>query len=146
VESSAALIAFVGVSSLDRAAEFYGRTLGLDLADERPFALSTRVRGTMLRITEVSSVSVAPYTALGFEVPDVAGEVDRLVARGVAFARYEGMDQDERRDLDGAGRRAHRLVPRPRRQRPVRRPARLTSPIRSAGAAVAARRLVKWPR
>jgi catechol 2,3-dioxygenase-like lactoylglutathione lyase family enzyme len=103
VESSAALIAFVGVSSLDRAAEFYGGTLGLDLADERPFALSTRVRGTMLRITEVSSVSVAPYTALGFEVPDVAREMDRLAARGIAFDRYEGMDQDERGIWTGPG-------------------------------------------
>jgi catechol 2,3-dioxygenase-like lactoylglutathione lyase family enzyme len=89
-------MAFVGVSSLDRAAEFYGGTLGLDLADERPFALVARVRGTMLRITEVPSVAPAPYTVLGFEVPDVAAAIDRLTARGVAFTRYAGMGQDER--------------------------------------------------
>ena len=89
-------MAFVGVSSLDRAAEFYGGTLGLYLADERPFALVARVGGTMLRITEVPSVAAAPYTVLGFEVPDVAAAVDRLAARGVASARYDGMGQDER--------------------------------------------------
>ena len=83
-------MAFVGVSSLGRAAEFYGGTLGLELADERPFALVARVRGTMLRITEVPSVAPAPYTVLGFEVTDVAGAVDRLAARGVPFTRYEG--------------------------------------------------------
>jgi len=42
VEPSTALVAFVGVSNLDRATEFYGRTLGLQLADERPFALVAR--------------------------------------------------------------------------------------------------------
>jgi catechol 2,3-dioxygenase-like lactoylglutathione lyase family enzyme len=91
-----ALVAFVGVSNLDRAAEFYGGTLGLDLTDERPFALVARVRGTMLRITEVPSVVPAPYTVLGFEVADIATAVDRLAARGVAFTRYDGMDQDDR--------------------------------------------------
>lgn len=89
-------MAFVGVASLDRAAEFYGGTLGLDLADERPFALVARVHGTMLRITEVPSVAPAPYTVLGFVVPDVAAAVDRLTAGGVAFTRYDGMRQDAR--------------------------------------------------
>ena len=96
MEPSTALVAFVGVSNLDRATEFYGRTLGLQLADERPFALVARVRGTTLRITEVPSVVPAPYTVLGFVVADIAAAVDRLAARGVAFARYDGMGQDER--------------------------------------------------
>ena len=89
-------MALVGVSSLDRAAEFYGHTLGLQLADERPFALVARVQGTTLRIIEVPSVVPAPYTVLGFVVADIAAAVDRLAAGGVAFARYDGMGQDER--------------------------------------------------
>ncbi|HEY7102604.1 MAG TPA: VOC family protein [Mycobacteriales bacterium] len=60
MDPSAALVAFVGVSDLDRAAGFYGGTLGLQLADERPFALVARVQGTMLRVTEVRSVVPAP--------------------------------------------------------------------------------------
>ena len=89
-------MAFVGVSSLGRAAEFYGGTLGMELADERPFALVARMRGTMLRITEVPAVAPASYPVLGFEVTDVAGAVDRLAARGVSSIRYDGMEQDER--------------------------------------------------
>jgi predicted enzyme related to lactoylglutathione lyase len=96
VDPSAALVAFVGVSDLDRAAGFYGGTLGLQLADERPFALVARVQGTMLRVTEVRSVVPAPYTVLGFVVADIAATADRLVALGVAFTRYEGMEQDGR--------------------------------------------------
>ena len=96
MEPSAALVAFVGVSSLDRAAEFYGDSLGLDLADERPFAVVARIQGTLLRITEVPSVVPAPYTVLGFVVADIAAAVERLAGRGVAFTRYDGMTQDER--------------------------------------------------
>jgi predicted enzyme related to lactoylglutathione lyase len=90
------LVAFVGVGDLDRAAGFYGGTLGLDLRDERPFALVADVAGTMLRITAVETPAAAPYTVLGWSVDDVGAVVDDLVDRGVAFTRYDGMGQDER--------------------------------------------------
>ncbi|MEJ2888338.1 VOC family protein [Actinomycetospora aeridis] len=93
---SAGLLGFVGVSDLDAAQRFYGDVLGLDLSDERPFALVGDVGGTMLRITEVPEPAAAPYTVLGWSVPDIAAAVDELTARGVAFTRYEFMDQDER--------------------------------------------------
>ncbi|GAA4940530.1 putative enzyme related to lactoylglutathione lyase [Actinomycetospora succinea] len=92
----AGLMGFVGVSDLDAAQRFYGDVLGLDLKDERPFALVADVGGTMLRITEVPAPAAAPYTVLGWSVPDIAAAVDELTARGVVFTRYEFMDQDER--------------------------------------------------
>jgi len=87
---------FVGVADLDAAQHFYGDVLGLDLTDERPFALVADVGGTMLRITEVPDPAAAPYTVLGWSVRDIATAVDELAARGVVFTRYDGMDQDER--------------------------------------------------
>jgi catechol 2,3-dioxygenase-like lactoylglutathione lyase family enzyme len=54
------LIAFVGVSDLDRAGQFYGRTLGLPLTDESPFALVADAHGTMLRLTAVEQPAAAP--------------------------------------------------------------------------------------
>jgi predicted enzyme related to lactoylglutathione lyase len=33
---------------------------------------------------------------LGWFVPDIAAAIDALAERGVAFKRYDGMDQDER--------------------------------------------------
>jgi catechol 2,3-dioxygenase-like lactoylglutathione lyase family enzyme len=92
----AALVGFVGVRDLDRAQEFYGEKLGLPLRDERPFALVADVAGTMLRITAVGDVATAPYTVLGWSVQDINTIIDALVARGVSFTRYPGMDQDER--------------------------------------------------
>lgn len=89
-------VGFVGVSDLDAASRFYGEVLGLELQDARPFALVHEAAGSQLRITLVEEVARAPYTVLGWAVDDLEAEIDRLVAAGVAFNRYEGMDQDER--------------------------------------------------
>jgi catechol 2,3-dioxygenase-like lactoylglutathione lyase family enzyme len=90
------LTAFLGVSDLDAAQEFYGDVLGLELRDESPFALVADVGGTMLRITAVPEPAAAPYTVLGWTVRDIEATVDELATRGVRFTRYEGMGQDDR--------------------------------------------------
>lgn len=90
------LTGFVGVSDLDMAQEFYGTVLGLDIADERPFALVADIAGTMLRITVVDVPVAAPYTVLGWAVDDIAATVEELAGLGVTFTRYEGMGQDDR--------------------------------------------------
>ncbi len=93
---SSALVAFVGVSDLDRAREFYGQTLGLTFREDTAFALVADVGGTMLRIAAVGEPVVAPYTVLGWGVPDIGAVVDALVSKGVRFTHYDGMGQDER--------------------------------------------------
>jgi catechol 2,3-dioxygenase-like lactoylglutathione lyase family enzyme len=90
------LIALVGAADLDRAQRFYGDILGLSLRDERPFALVADVGGAMLRITAVEEPVAAPYSVLGWRVPDIAAAVDDLVSRGVATLRYDGLGQDAR--------------------------------------------------
>jgi catechol 2,3-dioxygenase-like lactoylglutathione lyase family enzyme len=89
-------VGFVGVSDLDEAQRFYGDTLGLPLQDARPFALVHETATSQLRITLVDEVRAAPYTVLGWSVDDLEGEIDRLVAAGVTFTRYDGMGQDAR--------------------------------------------------
>lgn len=92
----ARLTAFIGVKNLDAAELFYGGVLGLPLESARPFALVADVDGTQLRITAVGVVRAAPYTVLGWRVDDIEGAVDDLVAKGLRFNRYDGMEQDER--------------------------------------------------
>ncbi len=92
----ASQVAFVGVTDLERAERFYGGVLGLDLVDARPFALVHDTPANHLRITLVSEVRPAPYTVLGWTVTDLEGEIDRLVAAGIRFNRYDGMAQDDR--------------------------------------------------
>jgi predicted enzyme related to lactoylglutathione lyase len=94
--ASAPLVAFVGVSDLSRAANFYGKTLGLPLRDEAPYALVAEIAGTMLRVTLTDQPAAASYTVLGWRVDDIDAAVDELVARGVRFTCYEGLGADER--------------------------------------------------
>ena len=90
------MTSFVGVRDLDEAELFYGGVLGLSLESARPYALVADTGATQLRITAVEAVRAAPYTVLGWQVDDIEGTVDELVARGVQFNRYDGMEQDDR--------------------------------------------------
>ena len=51
--------------------------------------------GTMLRVTAVAEVARPGYTVLGWRVTDIGATIADLRSRGVVFARYDGMDQDD---------------------------------------------------
>jgi len=89
-------MAFVATRDPDRARIFYRDTLGLRLeAEQLPFALVFDAHGTMLRVTVVRELVVAPYTVLGWDVPDITATAKALAAAGVKLERYPGMPQDE---------------------------------------------------
>lgn len=96
MQSLTAVVAFVAVTDLDRAEQFYGGMLELELRDERPFAIVATAGRADIRITRVDELRAAPYAVLGFTVTDIEAAVDALLARGVSFHRYDGMDQDVR--------------------------------------------------
>jgi catechol 2,3-dioxygenase-like lactoylglutathione lyase family enzyme len=93
--SDAALVAFVGCRDLQVSDGFYRHVLGLEAIEATSFANVYDAHGTTLRVTRVDDVVVAPYTVLGWSVRDIDAAVESLVARGVAFARYEGLEQDD---------------------------------------------------
>lgn len=93
--SSARPMAFVATADAARARAFYESTLGLKVVDDSPFALVLDSAGITIRVQKVQAVEAHPYTALGWEVGDVAAEVRALTASGVAFQRYPGMTQDD---------------------------------------------------
>ncbi len=84
-------VAFIGVSDIDRAQAFYVDLLGLDLSDERPYALASPT----LRITQVPVLAQVPWTICGLGVDDIEAEVRALTARGLTFTVYDGMGQDD---------------------------------------------------
>jgi len=92
---AADLVAFVATAKEDEARAFYGGVLGLPLVEDGPFALVFDARGVMLRVAKVSAVDPAPYTVLGWSVPEIRAAVAALAGRGVVFERYAGMPQDE---------------------------------------------------
>src|SRR6478672_13884595 len=92
---SAELIAFVATADVPRARAFYEDVVGLELVGDDGFALVFDAHGTTLRVTQVAEVAVAPYTTLGWLVPDVVTTIAALAGRGVVFERFDGIDQDE---------------------------------------------------
>ena len=98
--------AFSGFAVPDTAAarQFYGETLGLEVTEEYGLLtlhLNGGDRPTL--IYPKPDHTPATYTILNFKVDDIEAAVDALAARGVEFARYDGMEQDERGIMRGGG-------------------------------------------
>ena len=94
--STARVTAFVATTDLARAVGFYVDVVGLTLLGrDDPFAAVVDGLGAHVRITVVHEKAEAPYTVLGWEVPDLDAAVDELRGRGVRFTRFDGMDQDD---------------------------------------------------
>src|SRR5689334_8526904 len=88
------IIAFAATSKPQSARIFYERTLGLRLVADEPFALVFDANGTTLRIQKVQSHTAPDHTVLGWQVADITAAIYELIARGVKFQRYPGMQQD----------------------------------------------------
>ncbi len=88
------IIAFAHTQNRERAKAFYQDRLGLKLLSEDPFAMAFDAHGIMLRIASVKAMTAAPYTVLGWKVPDIAAAIKELQTAGVLFEIYEGFGQD----------------------------------------------------
>jgi catechol 2,3-dioxygenase-like lactoylglutathione lyase family enzyme len=88
------------VTDLEKAKEFYGDTLGLDIGELDVGApeplLELRLSDRNVLIYPKPDLQPANYTILNFPVEDVEAAVDELAAKGVSFERYDGFDQDEK--------------------------------------------------
>ena len=93
--TDAPLVAFAATTDVDRAHEFYGDILGLRRVEATPFANVYDAGGTTLRVTPVDEVPRASHTVLGWSVADIHDTVAALSARGVAFERFPGAEQDD---------------------------------------------------
>ena len=86
------------VDDVPRAKEFYGTTLGLEVADaalgvegaDVPAGLEIHLgAGTRIGIYSKPDHTPATFTILNFMVEDIERAVDALTARGVRFEHYE---------------------------------------------------------
>jgi len=93
--ANAKIGSFVATADPVEAREFYENVLGLEFIRDEPYALVFNSNGTTLRVQKVSKVAVAPYTAIGWQVSDIASVVLRLRDRGVKFIFFDGFAQDE---------------------------------------------------
>lgn len=93
------------VDDLDKAREFYGDTLGIDVESVDPpgFLALHHPGGRDTMVYPKPDFTPATYTVLNFPVDDVEAAVDQLTERGVSFERYDGFDQDEKGIARGEG-------------------------------------------
>jgi catechol 2,3-dioxygenase-like lactoylglutathione lyase family enzyme len=88
------LVAFVATTDPVKARAFYEDQLGLRLVeDAKPFALVFDANGTMLRVTTVHEHHPVPFTVLGWEVESIESTVEQIMAAGVVFLRYPGLNE-----------------------------------------------------
>ena len=94
--AAADLMAFVSTADLAAARAFYSRRLGLNVLGQSPVDVTFDAGGTKLRVVTIDDdLMVAPYTVLGWTVPDIRSMVVELAARGVEFESYDGLEQDK---------------------------------------------------
>jgi catechol 2,3-dioxygenase-like lactoylglutathione lyase family enzyme len=94
------------VTDIEKTKQFYGDTLGLDIAELDVGApdplLELRLGDRQVLIYPKPDLEPANYTILNFPVKDVEATVDELASKGVTFERYDGFEQDEK-GIDRSG-------------------------------------------
>jgi catechol 2,3-dioxygenase-like lactoylglutathione lyase family enzyme len=86
---------FLATRDAERAKEFYRDVLGLRLLGDEPYALVFALASGTLRIQKAGEFTPQPFTALGWEVPDIHATLSALIARGVTPLRYQHLPADE---------------------------------------------------
>jgi len=83
------------VDDLEKAKDFYGTLLGLDLK-EQPEGLELIIAGQpTVFIYPKPDHTPATFTVLNFPVENIDSAVDELTAKGVTFEHYEGMTDEK---------------------------------------------------
>ena len=92
------------VDSIQKAKEFYTRTLGLDVSESNGLLELHLAGGATVLIYPKPNHDPATFTILNFPVANIEEAVDRLTKSGVRFERYEGnIKTDEKGIFRGGG-------------------------------------------
>ncbi len=93
------------VNDLQKAKEFYGQTLGLDVSESNGLLQLHIAGGTTILIYPKEDHTPATFTILNFPVANIEQAVDELSRRGVRFESYNVGDlvTDEKGISRGGG-------------------------------------------
>src|SRR5438093_8608221 len=95
------------VNDIQKAKEFYGQTLGLEISEAHGLLKLHLAGGTTVLIYPKPNHAAATFTILNFPVDNIEEAVDRLTKSGVRFERYEG---DLKTDENGVFRGGRPLI------------------------------------
>jgi catechol 2,3-dioxygenase-like lactoylglutathione lyase family enzyme len=93
------------VNDIQKAKDFYGKTLGLNVSESHGMLTLEIAGGTKILIYPKPNHTPATFTILNFSVPDVERAVEGLKERGVRFEIYNepNLKTDEKGILRGGG-------------------------------------------
>ncbi len=81
------------VKDLQKAKEFYSKTLGLEVKDNPMGIMELQISGSSnIMVYPKPDHEAATFTVLNFSVDDIEKSVDELIAKGIVFEQY---DEDE---------------------------------------------------
>jgi len=92
------------VNDINKAKDFYGKTLGLDVEEvkEMKGLLNLNIAdGNKIMIYHRPNHTPAAYTVLNFPVNNIDKIVDELTNKGIKLERYKELEQDEKGILRG---------------------------------------------
>lgn len=91
------------VDDTDKAKSFYSDVIGLTVNDDDGMLQIDLGDDHFVLVYPKESHEPASFTVLNLPVDDVTAAVRELASRGVEFARYDGMPQDEDGVMKGNG-------------------------------------------
>ena len=93
------------VNDVQKAQEFYGQTLGLDVSEAHGLLTLHIAGGTNILLYPKENHTPADFTILNFPVANIEQTVDELARRGVHFESYNEGDlvTDEKGIFHGGG-------------------------------------------
>ncbi|HEX3918644.1 MAG TPA: VOC family protein [Caulobacteraceae bacterium] len=89
------LVAFLGTADAAAARAFYEGVQGLTLAGDHEHLMLFDAGPARIALQKDPRITPKGGTSVGWNVPDVRAQVRDLMARGVVFDRYDGMQQDD---------------------------------------------------
>ena len=93
------------VNNIQKANEFYSKTLGVEVSEEHGLLNLQTANGARVIIYPKPNHTPATFTVLNFPVKNVEEAVDELFRRGVRFEKYddENIKTDEKGIFRGGG-------------------------------------------
>ena len=92
------------VNDIQKARQFYGETLGLEVSETHGLLNLHLAGGTTVLVYPKPNHLPATFTILNFPVADIEEAVDQLTRKGVRFERYDGdLKTDDKGIFRGGG-------------------------------------------
>ena len=93
------------VNDLQKAKEFYGKILGVEVKDNPMGLIELQIAGSNdIMVYPKPNHEPATFTVLNFPVDDIDKAVDELTGKGIVFEQYSELKTDEKgisRDPNG---------------------------------------------